>query len=269
MLSPFRYPGGKSWLIPLFIQWASSRRRPPKLFAEPFAGGASVGLYAAENHLSEHVILVELEPSIAAVWNCVLKRPSPLIELIETFEPRIPSLEAWLKRDPQSQVELAFKTLLKNRVSRGGVIANGAGILRDGERGKGVFSRWYPETIISRIRRVHRQRRKITFLVGDGLCAMEALASERSCFAFIDPPYSSHWAGPGKRLYLHNSVDHEELFRTASRMMGNLLMTYNSTESVRRLSMEHGFRFAVAKMRTAHHRQKKELLIAKDLSWLN
>ena len=38
--SPFRYPGGKTWLVPLVRQWLRSLPRRPALLVEPFAGGA-------------------------------------------------------------------------------------------------------------------------------------------------------------------------------------------------------------------------------------
>ena len=43
--SPFRYPGGKTWLVPRVRQWLASIERPHELI-EPFAGGAIVGLSA-------------------------------------------------------------------------------------------------------------------------------------------------------------------------------------------------------------------------------
>ena len=37
--SPFRYPGGKTWLVPLARKWWKSLDRKPELLIEPFAGG--------------------------------------------------------------------------------------------------------------------------------------------------------------------------------------------------------------------------------------
>lgn len=51
--SPFRYPGGKTWLAPRIRAWLAQRTAPPVEFIEPFAGGAIVSLTydnAAEIH---------------------------------------------------------------------------------------------------------------------------------------------------------------------------------------------------------------------------
>src|SRR5437868_4911555 len=66
--SPFRYPGGKTWLIPRIRQWLASRTAKPTVLVEPFAGGAIVGLTAAFECLAERVVLVELDEDVAAAW---------------------------------------------------------------------------------------------------------------------------------------------------------------------------------------------------------
>ncbi len=65
--SPFRYPGGKTWLVPHIRQWLASRKSPPNDFIEPFAGGGIVSLTVAAENLADHVTMVELDEQVAAV----------------------------------------------------------------------------------------------------------------------------------------------------------------------------------------------------------
>ena len=67
-LSPFRYPGGKTWLIPRLIRWLLSLPQRPAEFVEPFAGGGIASLTAANMKLADHVTMVELDPDVSAVW---------------------------------------------------------------------------------------------------------------------------------------------------------------------------------------------------------
>jgi DNA adenine methylase len=67
----FRYPGGKSWLMPYVRQWLQASKKPVH-FAEPFAGGANIGLGVAMERLAQRVTLVELDRDIAAVWETTL-----------------------------------------------------------------------------------------------------------------------------------------------------------------------------------------------------
>src|SRR5574341_1389255 len=70
--SPFRYPGGKTWLVPRIRQWLSSLPTKPSKFIEPFAGGAIVGLTVAFEQLADQVILVERDEQVAAVWHTII-----------------------------------------------------------------------------------------------------------------------------------------------------------------------------------------------------
>src|SRR6266852_8769865 len=70
--SPFRYPGGKTWLVPLFRRWMMSLPSQPAVLVEPFAGGGIISLTAAFEQLADRVVMVELDEQIAAVWQTIL-----------------------------------------------------------------------------------------------------------------------------------------------------------------------------------------------------
>jgi len=54
--SPFRYPGGKTWLVPYIRSWLASKTPEAGVLVEPFAGGGIVGLTAGFEDLVEHVV---------------------------------------------------------------------------------------------------------------------------------------------------------------------------------------------------------------------
>jgi DNA adenine methylase len=70
--SPFRYPGGKTWLVPQIRRWLKAYDLPPAYLLEPFAGGAIVSLTAAFEQLAKHIIMVEQDREVAAVWKTIL-----------------------------------------------------------------------------------------------------------------------------------------------------------------------------------------------------
>lgn len=263
--SPFRYPGGKSWLIPHVRQWLSSLKKPVH-FIEPFAGGANVGLTVALENLAEHVTLVELDKEIAAVWQTVLgDEANKLNNKIMEFPISKKAVRSELRRKTRTQLNKAFTALLKNRVRRGGNMTEGANLLNSGENGRGVRSRWYPETLSNRIRKISRQRKKISFFYGDGLGFIRLTGQTSNLAFFIDPPYTV----AGRRLYKHAEIDHRKLFEAVEDISGNWLLTYENTREMRDLAQEFCFETRKVSMRTAHHRIKTELLISRDFSWLN
>lgn len=98
---------------------------------------------------------------------------------------------------------------------------------------------------------------------GDGIEWMRENVSNPGAAYFIDPPYTV----AGRRLYTHSEVDHEELFRVASMLRGDFLMTYDDAERIRKLAARFGFDVHVVLMKNTHHRINRELLIGRDLSW--
>lgn len=269
-LSPLRYPGGKSWLIPRIETWLhsinSSRRHR---FIEPFAGGANVGLTMLEKGKVGSLTIVELDKKVCAFWKLTLDDPDWLIETIREFDPTIENLVIRLKSQPTGYRKLGFQTLLRNRTSRAGVIAGRAGILNRGERNRGPFSRWYPETLIKRIQRIKALRSKITLIAGDGLGHLYARRDKKNDIYFIDPPYSLSQNGAGRRLYSHFDIPHEDLLKALSHLTGRYLVTYDANPNVENLAIIHNLKFKKVLMRTSHHAIKHELLISDNLDWIS
>jgi len=263
--SPFRYPGGKTWLIPYVRLWLKQRHAETKELLEPFAGGAIVSLTAAFEKLAKRVTMVERDEEVAAVWRTILSKDAKwLAERIVTFEVTTVTASAALQKKPISTRERAFATILKNRVNHGGILAPGAGLLKHGENGKGVLSRWYPQTLKKRILAIASVRDRISFIEGDAFKAIEANISRRDVMFFIDPPYTK----AGRRLYRYFEIDHSALFELAARCAGDFLLTYDDAAEIRALAERHNFAVRSVAMKSTHHEKKTELLISRNLDWV-
>ena len=263
--SPFRYPGGKTWLVPRIRNWLKSIEYHPRNFIEPFAGGAIIGLTVAFEGLAEHVTLVEIDSQVAAVWQTILSGEGPwLAKRILDFELSEERVSEVLEMEVKTCKERAFQTIVKNRVNRGGILANGAGRIKSGENGKGLKSRWYPETLGRRILEIDKIRERITFIEGDGLETVSQSSSYRDIAYFFDPPYSAAGKRAGKRLYSHSDLDHEKLFSLSSELSGSFLMTYDISEEVVALANQYGFCIKKIPMKNTHHNKLTELLIYRE-----
>jgi len=263
--SIFRYPGGKTWLIPIIRKWLGSYN-DLTLLVEPFAGGGIVGLTAAAEKLVQRVLLVERDEGVAAVW---LAGPNAsaawLCQKIKTFNFTDANVRRTLSEGTPALSDLAFKTIIHNRASRSGIMAEGAGLIKTGENGNGIASRWYPVTLQNRIRGIKKLSNIVDFVHGDGLTVLEEHLNEATTAVFIDPPYTV----ASQRLYKYNDVDHERLFSLASQHEGPCLLTYDDSKEVRAWVRRYGFRFRRVAMQNAHLSEKKELLISRDFGWLN
>ncbi|HXX23929.1 MAG TPA: DNA adenine methylase [Terriglobia bacterium] len=262
--SPFRYPGGKTWLVPYVRQWLKSLPHRPLEFAEPFAGGGIVGLSVLFEGLAQKLTLVDIDRDVASVWKTILSiQGERLASEIMSFRFSEESVRSCLSSSPKNQFDRAFQTILRNRVQRGGIMAPGASLMKLGENGRGLASRWYPETLARRILSIVENKHRIRFRQQDGIQFVQDNASRNDIAFFIDPPYTV----AGRRLYVHSQVDHEKVFRESSRAKGDFLMTYDNVEPVRALALRFGFDMHAVAMKNTHHEVMTELLVGRDLGW--
>lgn len=267
--SPFRYPGGKTWLVPYIRQWLNSLATRPALMVEPFAGGGIVSLTVAFENLADRILMVELDEQVASVWQTILGTQGRwLAERIRSFELTKDSVIEVLSATPTSQRDLAFQTILRNRTSHGGIMAPGTGLLKSGENGRGIGSRWYPGTLSKRILAIEAIKHKIDFFCGDGLKTALTLKEREGAVYFFDPPYTAGGKNAGSRLYFHSMLDHEALFELAGGVAGDFLMTYENSADLREMAKQHDFDFAEVPMKNTHNAEMTELLIGRDLDWI-
>lgn len=260
--SPLRYPGGKTWLIPHIRAWL---KKPAPVLVEPFAGGGIVSLTAVMEGLAEQALMVDLDRDVSAFWRSALEHPDDLIARIAQFDPDRRTVQRLSRKAPRTVIDHGFRTLVLNRTRRGGVLAPGAALTKNGENGAGVASRWYPSTLVKRLRAVAACADRLTFCEGDGVRLLELLCARQDAQFFVDPPYTT--AGgkrAGSRLYAHNAVDHARIFRALADARADFLMTYDCSPEIVSLVREHEFHGVVVEMKNGHHAILPELVITRD-----
>jgi DNA adenine methylase len=268
-LSPFRYPGGKTWFVPRLREWLLSQPLKPKRLIEPFAGGGIISLTSVSEGLVDEAHLVELDREIAAVWETLVGGDAEwLASRILNFDMTKENAIEVLASKRRSAREIAFQTIIKNRTFHGGILAAGAGFLKNGEAGKGILSRWYPTTLAKRIRNIHLIRERLFFECKDALEVLEDNKETDNAVFFIDPPYTAGGKKAGSRLYTHFRLDHERLFSLCSDLAGDFVMTYDNASEVKELANKYGFQAKPISMKNTHHAAMTELVIGRDLQWM-
>ena len=262
--SPFRYPGGKTWLIPTVKRWLMQDLLKVNHLIEPFAGGGIVSLTAAFEKLALMITMVEMDEEISAVWEVILNGKNEwLAKKILTFDLTTENIKQELNRPDKQLHDVAFCTILKNRVFHGGILAKGSGMIKNGENGKGVSSRWYPKTLHDRITAINHVKDKINFKSGDAFEILAENIENESAYFFIDPPYTI----AGKRLYTYFEIDHEKLFYFSSQLKGRFMLTYDDTAEIRMLAKKYNLPYRTIPMKTTHHSEKNEIIISDNFNW--
>ncbi len=262
--SPLRYPGGKTWLVPHIRFWLERCGGDVPLLIEPFAGGGIVSLTAVMEGLAGSCLMIELDRDVAAFWHAALTSGSELAKRIEDFEPTREAVESLMASPVTSVLDHGFRTLVVNRMRRGGILAAGASFTRIGENGKGIASRWYPRTLARRIEAINQNTQRIRFAETDGVALLETLSHfirGSEAVLFLDPPYTAGGKRAGRRLYNHSHIDHEALFGFMSRCGVNFMMTYDCTPEILALVRSYGFYSVRVYMKNTHHNTMPELVI--------
>jgi DNA adenine methylase len=262
--SPFRYPGGKTWLIPVVRQWLKQEQKSVSELIEPFAGGGIVSLTAAFERLANHITMVEMDEQIAAVWEVIFNGKNKwLADKIFSYNLTIDNVKSELEKPDKEIHDIAFCTILKNRIFHGGILAKGSGMIKNGENGKGIASRWYPKTLHDRIVAISYVQDRISFITGDAFEVLEQNIANDKAYFFIDPPYTN----AGKRLYTYFDIDHERLFAITSQLKGKFMLTYDDTTEIRQLAGKYKLDYRTIPMKTTHHLQKNEIIISDNFDW--
>ena len=259
-LSVLRYPGGKRWFVPYAEQFIKVKR--PKVFLEPFAGGATVALTLLWKDLVDSAVLVELDPRVAAFWKRAINDPT-FADQVKQFKCTRENVEAVVNNPDKDP---GFWTLVKNRCSYGGLLDGGLlqlGGKKDGVY-QGVSSRWNSEVLYEQLQAIHSLSSRLSIIEGDGISqGLEALNDPDNA-AFIDPPYSMTKASKGKELYKHYEIEHGFLFSVMARWNGRWIATYDDQPEVRSAADLHTFAYRNVPMRTTSHSLKYELVIGRQ-----
>jgi DNA adenine methylase len=215
--------------------------------------------------LVDRIVLGEKDADVSSVWQCIFSSQQPLLcDRIKSFSITRENVLNELGQSGTSSLDRAFKTLLRNRTSHGGILAAGSNLLVEGERGRGVASRWYPDTLIFRIQVLKAMHPLIDFFEIDAFSLIERFMFRSDVAFFVDPPYTAgNGKRAGRRLYKHNEIDHPALFKLLARAAGPVLMTYDDCDEVEEMAKKHGFDVERVPMRSTHHVEKNELLVSK------
>ena len=177
--------------------------------------------------------------------------------------------EKILDDEPNNEDDLAFQTIIRNRASHGGIMAPGSGLIKNGENGRGISSRWYPKTLAKRIEDIASIRERITFIETDGFEVIDDYRDDSNSVFFIDPPYTAAGKKAGRRLYIHHTLDHKRLFRAFTNTRADFIFTYDNAEELIELAESCNLQTQLIPMKNTHHAKMTELIIGRDLSWLN
>lgn len=189
-------------------------------YAEPYAGGAGLGLSMLFSEYASVIHLNDLSRPVFAFWHEALNNASDLCKKINHVRVTVTEWERqreiYERRDTADLSELGFSALFLNRTNRSGIIDGGIIGGKD-QKGKwGIDARFNKDELSQRIRRISRFSSRIRLYHSDAIDFIDRVVSSLgpNTITFFDPPYIEN----GQDLYL-NDYDLEDHRKLESRIL--------------------------------------------------
>jgi DNA adenine methylase len=244
ILSPLRYPGSKRRLASYIAETLRLNGLKPKLFVEPFAGGASVGLVLLNNGFVERLALGERDPLVASFWKVVFNDSEWLINEINNARITVRNWRRFREGRFHSDRERALACLFLNRTSFSGILAHSAGPIGGYEQRSEykIDCRFAPDTIARRIRQAAALTDKVEFVrQADWKQTLKFVNSldykSNEVFIYLDPPFFQR----ADRLYrfYFSPEDHRDLREVTRRLRQKWLLSYDPADTILKLYADH------------------------------
>jgi DNA adenine methylase len=268
LLTPLRYPGGKTSLFAFFDEVIKRHNWKDVTYIEPYAGGAGAAISLLLLEKVRQIVINDYDPAIYSLWDSVINHNADFIKLIESTPITIEQWEIQKKiykgADVSNKLSLGFATFFLNRTNRSGILNAGpiGGKQQLGEWK--IDARYNKRNLIEKIKLIGLYSDRITVLNKDGSDVIEEYAKDSKSFFYVDPPYFVK----GADLYLNafKLKDHKKLADSLNKHNNaKWLLSYDNEKEILSLYPKREYRTFDLKY-SAHHSSKvgSELMIFSD-----
>lgn len=246
-----RYAGGKTKLRkPILARLDAMFRAlgPLAEYREPFVGAGGVALPFLRDQPGRAAWLNDGDPSLAALWDAVLRNPDGLTMMVTVFPDVLGpdyfySYRRLLRtiRTPADlgrydKVWVALAKLALHQISFSGLGTRAGGPMggRAQRDPDAIGSRFNPDAICANIGKVGKILSAVS--LRDGTCTslpFERLFEAGEAGFYLDPPY--YEAGPGLYEFAFTRADHERLFALLREETRPWMLSYDDHPVIRKM----------------------------------
>ncbi len=265
-VSPLRYPGGKTCLVPLFKRVIKANSLEDVTYVEPYAGGAGAALSLLYGGYVNRIVINDFNPAIYAFWVAVTSLSQEFLAKLASISVNVDEWEHQRKiyHDPgASMLDKGFATFFLNRTNVSGIM-DGGPIGRLDQSGKWkIDARFNKETLFARLKMVGDHAGSITVKNENGVDVIKSYLGEKNTLIYLDPPYFEK----GSTLYLNSFTltDHQDLAELLNKHSDQCwLLTYDNKRKIRKLYANRRIANFTIAYRAHFPRNGREILVMAD-----
>jgi DNA adenine methylase len=245
ILSPLRYPGGKKRLAGYVAAAIRLNGLRPKLFVEPFAGGASVALQLLNDGLVERIALGERDPLLASFWKTVFTDHEWLVRALRETEPTLANWDRFKRGPHRDERSRALACIFLNRTSFSGIIAPGGGPLGGRAQASAykLGCRYSVETLARRITQAASLSDRVLFVnQGDWRHTLRRVKARRfgpgEVLYYFDPPF--YYKADKLYRFYFDRAEHRRLHDALGELGQPWFLSYDAAPPIVELYRENG-----------------------------
>lgn len=229
IVSPLRYPGGKSRALQKIVQQLPAHFSE---YREPFVGGGSVFVYLRQKFPHVKMWINDLNFELFCFWKEAQRDAKQLAFAIQQVKDKTENGRVLFETlrgqagTALSDFERAVRFFVLNRISFSGTVDSGG-------YSEGAFRGRFTDSSIARVRELGALLQDVKITHKDYTHLLRARG--RDVFLFLDPPYLT---ATKSRLYglngtLHTSFDHQTFAREMRQCVHSWLITYDDSPEIR------------------------------------
>jgi DNA adenine methylase len=233
-----RYPGSKARFCGFIAKTIALNTVKPRLFVEPFCGGASVSIALLEDGVVEEVAINDADPLIGNLWSTVFSKAGArwLAGQVETVPLTVDEWKRQKALKPTSAREAALKGLFLNRTSFNGIMHQSGPLGGWGQKCIKIDVRFNRDKLAARILELSELRSCVTVGNEGWKPFCRRFAKEPRAIFYLDPPYYHR----AEQLYGHvfDEDGHEGLRDFLDGFTPPWMLSYDDAQEIRDLYAE-------------------------------
>ena len=231
-ISPFRYPGGKTKMLPILMEHISPMLDKRPMFIDAFVGGGSVLLEVAQKYPSAHLFANDKDYWVSSFWSIVSGlNYSKFSELLNLMDAK-PTLDLFYKlreEKPKDDVEAAYRAIFFNRTTFSGIFYSGPIGGKDQASAYPIDCRYNANKLKAKITKCRDLLQYRTVVTNEDFSQLPSLTAN-DIPVYLDPPYYVK----GDALYIHSMKPSEH--RSLSNILinrKNWVLSYDDCTEIR------------------------------------